>query len=141
MKLTLTHISRFDKTSKTGKPFVSVSIKAQEYGEKYISGFGNKANQDWKVGDVVEVEKVEQKGQYLNFEMPKSEKAQANEEVLKGIKYLILKTEAIDRNLKAIVEHLSGGKRLDVTSAGTPVPTFDKPKENPEEINPEDIPF
>jgi len=75
-KLTLTFVNRIEKISqRTNKPFTSMSIKAQEYGDRYISGFGNKANENWKAGDVVEVDEVkevEKDGKtYLNFEMPK----------------------------------------------------------------------
>lgn len=69
--LTITSINRYNKTAKSsGKPFVSVALKAQEYGDRTISGFGNKENEHWVVGDIVEVE-VETKGEYLNFTMPK----------------------------------------------------------------------
>lgn len=70
MQITLTSVSRFNKTAKTGKPYVSLSVKCNEYGDKYLSGFGSEDNQDWKVGDTVEVE-VATKGDYLNFSTPK----------------------------------------------------------------------
>lgn len=78
-ELTLTQISRFDKgtdgqpyMSKTGKPYTCVRIKAAEYGEQWLSGFGGSWNKDWKIGDQVTVN-VEEKpnpkgGLYLNFE-------------------------------------------------------------------------
>lgn len=69
MKVTITQIARNNKTSKAGKPYVSLGIKCNEYGDKFINGFGNKGNEHWKVGDTVEVE-IEQKGEYLNFSMP-----------------------------------------------------------------------
>lgn len=71
MQITITQIARNNKTSKVGKPYVSVGIKCNEYGDKYINGFGHKDNASWKIGDTVDVEIVE-KGEYLNFEMPKS---------------------------------------------------------------------
>lgn len=74
-QLTLTYISRTPRTSKDNKPYTSVSIKAAEYGDTYIGGFGNKSNESWKVGDVVEVESVDKKEYngktYLNFTLPK----------------------------------------------------------------------
>ncbi len=70
MQLHLTYVGRFEKTSKAGKPYTSMSLKANEYGDKYISGFGGKENAHWKAGDSIEVD-VEQKGEYLNFSMPK----------------------------------------------------------------------
>ena len=129
-KLTLTFIKSIPKTSVSGKNYISVSIKSQEYGDKYLSGFGNKDNQNWKVGDVVEVlvKQVLKDGkEYLNFEMPKNEtKSQNNFEVLHQIE--VLKTK-ISR-LSALVERLyekSFGEDLD----GYPV----------EDIKAEDITF
>jgi len=69
MQVTLTTISRKDKTSSAGKPYVSLGIKTQEHGGRWLSGFGRKDNKDWKAGDKVEII-VEEKGQYLNFSMP-----------------------------------------------------------------------
>ena len=43
----------------------------REHGEKWLSGFGNKDNAGWNVGDDVEID-VEQKGEYLNFSTPKN---------------------------------------------------------------------
>jgi hypothetical protein len=74
MKVTLTTINRRDKTSTAGKPYVSLGIKTQEHGDKWLSGFGNKRNAGWKEGDDVEIEVVEKvvgDKTYLNFEMPK----------------------------------------------------------------------
>lgn len=77
IKLNLTYVDRKEKTSKrNNKSYVSLSIKATQYGDKFLSGFGNKANESWKVGDeveVLEVKEVEKEGKvYLNFEMPKA---------------------------------------------------------------------
>lgn len=105
-KLTLTFVKSFPKTSISGENYTSVSIKSKEYGDKYLSGFGNKDNQNWKVGDVVEVlvKQVLKDGkEYLNFEMPKNvTKSQNNSEVLHQIE--VLKTK-ISR-LSALIERL-----------------------------------
>ncbi len=80
-KLTLTYYGRFD-TDKEGKPLVGkfgpyakISIKAKEYGDRYLSGYENKETKDWAVGKEVEVESVEEVASngktYLNFKMPK----------------------------------------------------------------------
>lgn len=75
MKLTLTQVNRTPRVSKkTGKPFVSVGIKANEYGDKWLSGFASIENADWEAGDVVDAN-VEQKGEYLNFTVPKRDSA------------------------------------------------------------------
>lgn len=73
MQLTLTQVSRKMKTSAAGKPYESVGIKTQEYGDKWLSGFGRADNKSWKAGDTVDVNVVE-KGEYLNFEMPERQK-------------------------------------------------------------------
>lgn len=69
--LTLTFVRRTPKTSQAGKPYTSLSIKCNEYGDKYLSGFDGKETASWKVGDTVEAD-VEEKGQYLNFKVPKA---------------------------------------------------------------------
>ena len=73
MEVTITSISRKERTSKAGKPFTSVGIRCEQYGDKWLSGFGNADNANWKVGDRVEIE-VYQKGEYLNFTTKKGEK-------------------------------------------------------------------
>lgn len=72
MQVTLTKI--FDKTrqsARTGKDFVSRSIKTNEHGEKWISGFKGKENEGWREGDTVEIT-IEERGEYLNFSVPKA---------------------------------------------------------------------
>lgn len=143
-KLTLTQVTRTQRTSKYGKPFTSLTIKANEYGQKFLSGFGNKANESWKEGDVVEVENVVEKpgtnkqGQpvvYLNFEMPKAQASTGFDtkilsEIANGITTLKLQNQKI-------IDHLSGKSRLDRTSTGQPIPFQD----TVEDINPDDIPL
>lgn len=78
-KLTITQITRNMRTSaRTNKAYESVSLKAQEYGDRFINGFGRSDNKSWKVGDVVDVEvkEVEKDGKtFLNFEMPERAKS------------------------------------------------------------------
>lgn len=78
-KLTLTRVFTTDKNkdgtplmSKAGKPYTKMSIKAKEYGDKWISGFKNKQNEGWKDGDIVEAI-IKENGEYLNFELPKKD--------------------------------------------------------------------
>ena len=76
----LTKVFRSDKDkqgnplmTQDGRPYQRLAVKAEQYGDKWISGFGNKANQHWKEGYEVEmrVEKVIKDGkEYLNFSMP-----------------------------------------------------------------------
>lgn len=58
--------------TKDGRNYTRLLLKTTEYGDKFISGFDNAATKAWKEGDKVEVE-VEQKGEYLNFKVPKPE--------------------------------------------------------------------
>lgn len=130
-KLNLTFVKRTPRTSVAGKPFTSLSIKATEYGEKYLSGFGNKDNASWNIGDEVEVEKVEEvvKGDktYLNFTMAQNA-PKGGVELLalrNDIKAVQIQSASILKELKAIRDHLSGSNRLDRTSDGSPMPNFD----------------
>lgn len=77
--LTITAVKRYttkqDGTplvSKQGKPYTSIRIKTDKYGDAWVSGFGNPENDAWIVGSEIEV-LVEKKGEYLNFSMPKKE--------------------------------------------------------------------
>ena len=72
-KITLTKIYRSDKDkngnllkTKDGRPYERISVKCSEFGEKWLSGFSNRTNFNWKEGDAVMVE-IEEKGEYLNF--------------------------------------------------------------------------
>jgi hypothetical protein len=73
MKLTITGIWRYTTkqdgsplVGSNGKPYTSIRIKTQEYGDKLLSGFGDVWNAEWKDGQQIDVD-VEEKGQYLNF--------------------------------------------------------------------------
>jgi len=97
MQVTITKIKDTQRTSaRTGKPFTSRGILTNEYGEKWLSGFAGKENAHWKEGDTVEVN-VEQKGEYLNFTVPKVEKAPAGDlnrlEVKMDAHYAAMMTE------------------------------------------------
>ena len=56
----------------TGRPYSKMSIKCVEQGDKWLSGFKGKENENWKEGDVVDII-VKQNGEYLNFDVPKAE--------------------------------------------------------------------
>jgi len=75
MKVTLTAINKKERIStKTGKPFISLGIKTEQFGDKWLSGFENEQNQNWQKGDEVEIE-TQTKGEYLNFTVPKNTSA------------------------------------------------------------------
>lgn len=75
MKTKLTFVKRTERTSsKTGKPFTSISIKTEAHGDKYLSGFGNSDNASWEAGTEVEIDtsSVNKDGkEYINFTTPK----------------------------------------------------------------------
>lgn len=74
MKVTLTLVNPQQKVSaRTGKPYTALSIKTKEYGDRWLSGFGNHDNMNWAPGMEVHIsvtEKENPKGgdPYLNFE-------------------------------------------------------------------------
>lgn len=79
MQITITKIARFTTkkdgtplTTKDGRPYTSVRLQCQEYGDKWVSGFENADTKAWSEGEKVEAE-IEQKGEYLNFRVPKKE--------------------------------------------------------------------
>lgn len=63
MKVTIEKISRKEKVSKNGKPFVSVGIFVNG---GWCSGFNDEVNSKWRVGDIVDVE-ITQNGDFKNF--------------------------------------------------------------------------
>ena len=82
VKITQLHKSDKDKegkayVGKNGRPYTRLGLKTQEHGDKWLSGFGNQTNANWKIGDVVEIEVEEVAGkdgkQYLNFRMESQE--------------------------------------------------------------------
>lgn len=101
MNVTLIYIKDTERVSaKTGKPFTSRSIKTKEHGEAWLSGFANKDNAGWKVGDTVDIDvaEVEKDGKiYTNFTVPK--KADISDEklevILNRITGISLKVESI----------------------------------------------
>lgn len=90
-KLTKVFTTNKDKNgnelkSKDGRPYTRMSIKTAQYGDKWLSGFQNKVNANWKEGDEVQMI-VKQNGEYLNFETPKKddELNEKLEKILNGI--------------------------------------------------------
>lgn len=128
-KVKLTTVYHADKDRNTKKPYISkegnpyskVSIKTEEYGDKWLSGFGNTANYFWKKGDTVLIEVTENNG-FLNF----TNESTMLDRMLKAMEIRILKLE---RSLNK------------KTSGGEVVGDVDFDKKPNEEIDPEDIPF
>lgn len=71
----ITFIKRTERTSKAGKPFTSLSLKVESRGDKWVGGFGDKKNEHWKEGDIVDI-LITPNGDYLNFVMAESKKGE-----------------------------------------------------------------
>src|SRR3990167_2050484 len=75
VKLTKIHRETADKngkpyTTQDGRPYTRLALQTKEHGANWLSGFGNQYNQNWREGDIVEIEvtTVEKEGKhYLNF--------------------------------------------------------------------------
>lgn len=117
--------------SKAGKPYTKCNIQTQQHGEKYLSGFGNKTNENWKAGDEVEI-KVTQNGEWLNYETPKAEDLQKNE-----IEVLKTKLWALTHRVDEMAEYLKVkfGK-ADAPKVEKPFDGIDYPDEQPSESIP-----
>lgn len=142
MKLTLTKVYTTNKDkegnelkSKKGIPYTRMSIKAQEYGDKWISGFQNKDNKDWKEGDTVEVE-IKENGEYLNFETPKKEEV-ANGQITDILNKLVtvkMMVTEIHEAQKEIIKALK--LTVKPTNAmGVDTPDYVEPNFAPEDSN------
>lgn len=64
-EVTLTSVFRKSKETKYGiKP--QISIKTDIHGDKWLSSFNTRGTEDWKPGDIVQINVIEQ-GDFLNF--------------------------------------------------------------------------
>lgn len=122
-KLTITKLFEKQQVStRTNKPFTSLSLLTTEYGSRYLSGFGSKESSSWKIGDVVEVdvtesEKLDKNGKpYLNWSLIKKPDEMAS------IKATLAKHE---RLINEIVEHIKMKEDDGRNSDGSLPPNFD----------------
>jgi len=98
---------------------------------KWISGFQNSANKDWKEGDEVEVT-IKQNGEYLNFETPKKD-----DKVVEMLSQILTRLGTINAKIVLIAQ-----KVYPREMAVKETKAMNDGVEYPEEpINPEDIPF
>lgn len=126
-KCKITWLKREQKTSANGKPYTRLALKTDKFGEEFLSGFGNRDNENWAVGSEVDliVKKVEKDGKtYLNFDTPKKE-----DKSLKELNDIAIKVAIIQNDVKRIINHLTGEDRLDRTSDNTPIPDFNPPED------------
>lgn len=70
METTIVSIRRKSITTKRG-PAISISIKTDAHGDKWLSSFGDDVNKGWNDGDVVEID-ITENGEYLNFKAVKT---------------------------------------------------------------------
>lgn len=132
VKLTKIYTTNKDKNgnelkSAKGVPYTRMSIKTEQYGDKWISGFQNKDNKDWKEGDEVEVN-IEEKGEYMNFSVPKKEDKMAHD-----LEAIHIKLGAIYSILQAMYKGNLGDSKSKIGNTGVDYPSDD--------IDVDDIPF
>lgn len=132
MLVTLTKIVRKERVSKkSGRPYTSIGIKTSEYGDKFISGFGNTRNRQWREGDKVEIE-VQDTGEYLNFTMPEAEDSgpAASNGATSEIKNILMlkvipKLEQMQKDMIALDGRIALLlQRNDIETDDPPIPDF-----------------
>lgn len=144
-KVTITKIFTKDRVSQAGKPFTSLSILTEEYGEKWISGFKNEQTKNWREGDIVDI-KITQKGEYLNFEPVMFEEksdnfmAKINHELM-GLRLQVGKIESI-LMIPGMSDKIEQHAKAYLEQKGYVIPSVKNEIKNDEEkIDINDIPF
>jgi hypothetical protein len=107
MQIKILDIKRTNRTSKAGRPFVSLSLKTEQYGDRWVSGFGGPENEKWAIGDTVEVE-IETKGDFLNFKTIKMNPVQGDtSRVMNFLEYKVMAAlQFMQEDIKAIRKEL-----------------------------------
>ena len=137
MKLNITWVGQQKTIDTKYGPKQKSSLRATQYGEKYLDYWVGNTN--IKVGDEIEVEAVnprEYNGKtYYDVVFPKVQKMGGVDKT--EILALSHKIDQVQSQLRSVIDHLSGKNRLDLTSAGTKIPDFSEV----DDINPDNIPF
>lgn len=142
MKVTLTGVWHNAKNkagveykNKDGKPYERCSIKVTEYGDKYLSGFGNQVTKGWSVGDEIDI-LIEEKGEFINFSLPKKEAGMSDmdRETLRRIEQTVTNTNT---HVMRIYKHLGIEERQTAGNTDVPYPEYT----GEVDFNPEDKPF
>ena len=106
MKVTLTRVFTEEKVSpKTNKAYTSMSIKTEEHGDTWLSGFMGDENRAWKDGDIVEVDITEREYNgktYYNFSVPGASKGKGGSGAMKALADRVSKLEEDVKNLMNI---------------------------------------
>lgn len=120
-KVKLTKIYTTDKDkqgnalkSKKGFPYTRMSIKCEQYGDQWISGFQNEGNKEWKEGDEVEIIKTENTKDgktYLNFEVPKKD-----DKVVEMLSDILNKLGKLNANVEYLKDKLIAPVKEDHTA-------------------------
>jgi hypothetical protein len=129
-KVTLTKIFR-SFTDKKGAPlrtsdgreYEHVAVQTREYASAWVSGFGAYWNQNWREGDIVELEitRVQKDGkEYLNFSRPSP------------IALLTRRVEALEDAFRAL--KTAPGRKEGVKDEEIPIVEEEPPEEPPEDI-------
>lgn len=137
MQATIKKVSVTDKKkdgslilNKHGKQSFRVGLQVAEYGETWINGF-TPFRPDWKEGDKIEVEIYDEE---WNGQKRKAFKLPPKKDSNEGWGKVYLSLGNLERKVDLIIDHLSKTKRLDHTSAGTPVPFEDDTPAEDEEF-------
>lgn len=134
VKLTKIYTTNVDKNKQplmaNGRPYTRMSIKCEQYGEKWISGFQNASNKDWKEGDEVEIV-LKQNGEYLNFETLKKD-----DKLVDMLSQLLTKVGKIDAKIDLIADGMNLKGKLEDKYGKSSEPDYPDDK-----INVDDIPF
>lgn len=147
MKHTIKQIFTKEREGRNGK-FTSLSIKTEETGDEWISGFLNDDTATWAVGSVVNIlvssKIVEVNGEnkeYKNFEVLPAEKT--IEDLYNMIKILNNKIDKIVKDGVRIYGHTSPTPEFPygINMENHPFVTPEEKKEVAPDVNLEDIPF
>lgn len=148
-----------DMKSRDGRSFKScrTAIKAKEYGDKWLSGFAQKATADKlkeqvkSSGDagheieleITESDKLDKEGKpYTNWKFVNKEVQQASK--LAQIEFSVAKHDLQIKELQEAVKKLLSGERVEVPKAKVAGTDIDYPtpaSDGGDDINPDDIPW
>ena len=147
MKYTITQVFTKEREGKNGK-FTSLSIKTQETGDSWISGFLNDDTKEWATGSVVNllvsskiVDTNDGQKEYKNFEVIPGEKTITD--VYNLINTVSKKLDGMIKNGMRISGHTSpdSNNPYGIDMANHPLSTDEERKASEPVDNLEDIPF